>query len=203
MGDLKHLSDEELIYWLNESNVLAFNEIYNRYWMKLLAQATYDLQNESEAEECVQDVFVKIWNNRATLSLRFKLSTYLYRAIKNQIINVLEKRYAKRNQLLPLPADLDVGSVLSADSVLLEKELLAALEAAVAALPEKCGVVYRMSRFEGKTNQEIARELGISEKTVEGHVTKAIKDIREGLDGPAFACICLYLELTHHTHFLN
>lgn len=203
MVDLKLSSDEELIYLLNESNILAFNEIYGRYWMKLLAQATYGLQNEAEAEECVQDVFVKIWNNRASLSLKFKLSTYLFRAIKNQVINVLEKRYALRNQLVPLSQEADVSSAISADAGLLEKELLAALEAAVAALPEKCGIVYRKSRFEGKTNQEIAQEMGISEKTVEGHITKAIKEIREGLDGPAFACFFLYLELTRHTHLLN
>ncbi|BAV06958.1 RNA polymerase, sigma subunit, ECF family [Filimonas lacunae] len=203
MRDLQHLSDEELVHFLNEGNEWAFSEIYNRYWMKLLAQATYDLQNEAEAEECVQDVFVKIWKNRASLTLRYQLSTYLYRAIKNQAINVLEARYAKRNQLLPLPAHVPGGAAPSADAALLEKELMAALEAAIAALPEKCAVVYRMSRLEGKNNQQIASELGIAEKTVEGHITKAIKGIREGLDGPAFACFFVCFELSHHTHLLH
>jgi len=182
MGNLNKLGDGELIDMLNESNEKAFKEIYDRYWTKLLAQATYDLQNEAEAEECVQDVFVKIWNNRKSLSIRYKLSTYLYRAIKNQVINTLEKRYAKRNQLSSYPADSTVSMEPAADAAMLEKELLTALEAAIDALPEKCSIVYRMSRIEGQNNQKIAAQLGIAEKTVEGHLTRAIKDIRSNLD---------------------
>jgi RNA polymerase sigma-70 factor (ECF subfamily) len=170
-------TDEELILRLNESDENALREIYSRYWNKLIAQARWDLHDEVEAEDCIQEVFIKLWNCRHGLTLKHKLSTYLYRAVKNQTINILEKRYARKNQL---PVNglqaIDLFSP-AADESLLEKEMLRVLEAAIEALPEKCSRIYRMSRMEGKSNKEIAAQLDIAEKTVEGHITRAIKQV--------------------------
>lgn len=172
-------------------------EIYDRYWDKLLAVAVNRLSIEQEAEECVQDVFLSLWRRREGLVLRHELSTYLWVAVKYQVINRLDKRYAKRNfQTTEL---VDQISVPSPEVYLLEKELMKRIEATVAQLPGKCRMVYRMSREEGKSNKEIAAELNLSEKTVEGHVTRALKDIRTNLTlaVPAFM-ICSILNDIHH-----
>lgn len=194
MSSLKKLSDDELICRLNASDEKAFGEIYNRYWSKLLSQATYDLRHSAEAEECVQDVFIKLWNNRQSLSLHYKLSTYLYRAVKNQVINTLEKRYALKNTVPSIQTNKTESFAPLPDALLIEKELLAALEKAIAALPEKCAVIYKMSRVDGKTNREISAELGIAEKTVEGHITRAIKQVSGSLSGStALSFLTFYL----------
>lgn len=177
MGVLKRLTDDELIRLVNASDEKAFNEVYDRYATKLLAQATYDLRNADEAEECVHDVFIKLWRNRANLNLQYRLSTYLYRAVKNQVINTLEKRHTLRNNLESTNINMQHDFAPSADALLIEKEMLAAMEAAIDLLPDKCAAVYRLSRLEQRSNREISLELGIAEKTVEGHITRAIKNI--------------------------
>lgn len=177
MGNLSKYSDEELILMLSESNEKALREIYDRYWTKLIAQARWDLHDEVEAEDCIQEVFIKLWNCRQGLTLKHKLSTYLYRAVKNQTINMLEKRYARKNQV-PVNAMQTVQLFSpAADESLLEKEMLQILESAIEALPEKCSRIYKMSRMDGKSNKEIAEKLDIAEKTVEGHITRAIKQV--------------------------
>ena len=121
----------------------------------------------------MQDVFLSLWKRREGLVLKHELSTYLWIAVKYQVINRLDKRYARRNfQTTEL---VDEISVPSPEVYLLEKELMKRIEATVTQLPEKCRVIYRMSREEGKSNKEIAAELNLSEKTVEGHVTRALK----------------------------
>jgi RNA polymerase sigma-70 factor (ECF subfamily) len=177
MGNLKELKDEELILLLNQSDERALVEIYNRYWNKLLAQARWDLRNEADAEDCIQELFIKLWNCRTGLTLRYKLSTYLYRAVKNQTINMLAKRNSKRNNIVFEEATGMEIFAPSADSSLLEKEMLQILEAAIDALPDKCSKIYRMSRIDGQSNKEIAKQLDVAEKTVEGHITRAIKQV--------------------------
>jgi len=177
MGNLKELKDEELILLLNESDERALVEIYNRYWNKLLAQARWDLRDEADAEDCIQELFIKLWNCRTGLTLRYKLSTYLYRAVKNQTINVLAKRNSKRNNIVFEEATGIELFAPSADSSMLEKEMLQILENAIDALPDKCSKIYRMSRIDGQSNKEIARQMDVAEKTVEGHITRAIKHV--------------------------
>jgi len=176
-------TDHELIALLKQDDLVAFTEIYNRYWDKLLAVAVNRLFIEVEAEECVQDVFLSLWHRRETITLKYSLSTYLWVAVKYQVINRLSSRNAKKYlKTTELRDEFIVGS---ADEALLEKELIERIEHSVQELPEKCRMVYRLSREEGKSNKEIARELNISEKTVEGHMTRAIKDIRTNLSSVA------------------
>jgi RNA polymerase sigma-70 factor (ECF subfamily) len=191
MKEFKKLTDDELIRLINVSNEKAFNEIYDRYWSKLLAQATYDLKNSDEAAECVQDVFVKLWHNRVNISLNHRLSTYLYRAVKNQVINTLEKRYTLRNNVARIIKIAD-NFVPSADTSLIERELLAALESAIDTLPDKCASVYRLSRNEHKANREISVQLEISEKTVEAHITRALKHISNVVMGSSLTSVMFF-----------
>ncbi|WP_188505785.1 RNA polymerase sigma-70 factor [Parapedobacter pyrenivorans] len=187
METLKNLSDTELIHLLNRDHRGAFTEIYTRYWDKLLAVCINRLGDEQEAEECVQDVFTSLWLRRADVVVKHTLNTYLGAAIKYQVIKRLDLRYLKRTQLAGEVTD--ESTVDSPELALFEKELMARIETTVQALPEKCRMVYRLSRDEGKSNKEIAAELGISEKTVEGHITRALSDIRNNLSAVAPAII--------------
>lgn len=175
----KDLPDSELITLLNQDSQAAFTEIYERYWDKLLAVSVNRLGDAQEAEECVQDVFTSLWLRRTCFTVRHTLSTYLGAAIKYQVIKRLDERYLRHRH--EAERQHSAGREPSPETLLLEQELMERIEATVCALPEKCQMVYRMSREEGKSNKKIAEEMRISEKTVEGHITRALTDIRNNL----------------------
>ncbi len=191
MRTLKDLSDIELIQLLNGGHQGAFTEIYRRYWDRLLAVGVNRLGDEQEAEECVQDVFTSLWTRRAEVAVKHTLNTYLGAAIKYQVIKRLDGRYQRRMRAVVEP--MGERTADSPELALFEKELLERIEATVRALPDRCSMVYRMSREDGKSNKEIATELGISEKTVEGHITRALTDIRNNLDVVVPAVVASHL----------
>lgn len=176
-------SDQELLLLIGENSERAMTEIFDRYWDKLLAVALNRLDNLEEAEECVQDVFLKLWKLRATIELKYTLYTYLSAAVRYRVIDLLDKQYRKLQYAPEMLSEMqnETSSALSSDRYLLEKELIEQIEASVKLLPEKCQMVYRMSREDGKSHKQIAAQLNISEKTVQAHLTKAIKDIRNNL----------------------
>jgi RNA polymerase sigma-70 factor (family 1) len=183
--------DEELLDAMRSDDERALAKLYDRYWMRLLSVAMNRLDHEMEAEECVQDVFIGIWRNRKSLTITHTLGAYLAVAIKNQVMNRLAKRYTKKYNPQPSTEEF---AYETADSRLLEQDLSMMVESAIAQLPEKCQLVYRMSRIEGKSNKAIAGELDLSEKTVEGHITKAIHLIRKRLSSDAPLVIWTIME---------
>lgn len=181
-------NDQELAALVKKGDQTAFSEIYERYWDKIYLLAANALDNLEEAEECVQDIFCSLWLRRETFQLQYSLYTYLAVAVKYRVINILDREYRKRRRMAQSAHVQAEVYAPSAETLLLEKELMAKLEASVASLPEKCRIVFKMSRQEGKSHKQIAEELNISEKTVNNHLTKAIRDLSKGLSKgtPAF-----------------
>lgn len=183
------LSDEELFLLIRSGEEAAFSEIYNRYWKKLLTVAINKTDgNVEEAEEIVQDIFVSLWKRRDQLELSSNLGNYLaasvkYRVIKNLARKDLRRRYESENPHIFSTSDNSTQDWLDFE------ELQSRLEALVAALPERCQLIYRMSRENGYSQKEIAGELSISEKTVEAHLGKALKSLRNGLYSLKLAAI--------------
>lgn len=174
------LDDNELLRLLQLENGAAFTEIYNRWWDKIYSIAANKLHNLTEAEEVVQDIFLEIWNRRKTLQVTTSLPAYLATAVKYKVINILAERnrqlrYQQHAAQTGNPMDL------STEQWLRFEELQDRLAAAVTALPEKCRLVFQLSREEGLSHKEIADKVGISEKTVEAHLTKALRTLRTEL----------------------
>lgn len=188
----KPYTDQQLLDLIRTDDRGAFTELYNRYWDKTYAVALHRLDDEHEAEEVVQEVFLSIWLRRATLQLTHTVATYLAVAVKYKVINHLAKQYRRQLQ----HDELTMTSPIVADSTadwLHEKELRQLLEKTVSQLPEKCRIVFLLSRDENKTYAEIAAELNISQKTVEAHMSKALRELREtlGVSAPVLAFILL------------
>ena len=181
MKPYKDISDGELVQLIQSDDQMALSELFDRYWDKLFVVATHRLNNAEIAEECVQDVFVSLWQRRKGLELKYSVGTYFAVAIKYRVINQMDKSYRIKNKLARAAAAAEPDFTPPADQLLLEKELLSQIEAAIEKLPEKCRIVFKKSREEGKTYKQIGTELGISEKTVEAHMSKAIKDLRGDL----------------------
>lgn len=173
------LPDSELIVLLKQDDRSAFTEIYNRYWKKLFAVAGQKVFELEEAREIVQHIFISLWERRASLHIEGSLSAYLSVSVKYRIINSLDKHYIRKQYLDNLPPVSEIDN--STQEWLEFEELKERLAALVADLPEKCRLVFTMSREQGLSQKEIARELDIAEKTVEAHLGKAIKTLKTGL----------------------
>ncbi|MCU0470905.1 MAG: RNA polymerase sigma-70 factor [Arcicella sp.] len=167
-------SDDELISLLStEKGSIAFDEIYERYWEKLLRMAIFKTNHKEAAEEIVQELFTSLWEKRRNVVIN-NLENYLFVALKYLIINYLKAKIKDTN--LIDSEGLEIASNLH-ESMTAEA-LQSAIKKAVSLLPDKTQVIFHLSRFEEKSHKEIASELDISEKSVEYHITQALKFLR-------------------------
>lgn len=180
MRDYEKLSDDDLAGLLKKGNITAFEEIYNRYWSRLYSAAYKRLRSREVCQEIVQDLFTSFWLGRKEFQLRASLESYLYVAVRYKVFNHLEKELVRRNYRSTLPAPALLADNSTEESIFL-KDLNHQLEEELGQLPEKCRQVFELSRREQKSNREIALELNISEKTVENHITKALRILRTSL----------------------
>ena len=182
MAHYTQYQDRELVQLLRSGDERVLIEIYNRYWDKMLVVALNRLRNQEEAEECVQDVFYKLWKLREDLELtKLELANYLARAIRNQAFNILDKRHRERLKSENYKPELDIN-LLSPERTLIIRELQEQIDKSINALPPQCQLVFKLSRQEGLSNKEIAESLSLSENTVKSHLKKANRDIRGNME---------------------
>lgn len=176
------LSDVELLTLLREGRHAAFEEIYNRYWKKLYTLAANKLEDFSEAEDIVQQLFVSIWERREELEVVSTLSSYLAVAVKYRVYKALA-RISKTMHYGDDQANEAALDVLddSTQQWLEFNEVKQRLSMLVDSLPEKCRLVYQLSREQGLSQKQVAEELDISEKTVKNHMNRAYKTLKTGL----------------------
>ncbi len=170
-------TDEQLLSLLKHSEEKAFTEIYNRYWDKLLAIAFNHTRNKSVAKDIVQNLFVGLWNRRDQLQVD-SLEHYLATAIK---FAVFKEYYRKQKREAGLIAKLTVSEEVDIEEQVNAKFLEQYIYGIVEQLPPKCRLVFKYSRVRHLNIREIANEMGIAQKTVEAHLTKALKTIRQEL----------------------
>lgn len=179
MKIFKAYSDEGLLKLLKQQELGAFEEIYLRYWKKLYSAAYKRVQSREVAEELVQDIFTSLWMKRDILSVE-TLSAYLFSAIKYKVINYLEKEMSRR-----VYAEVQLGSVVSGvnstEEEVLLNELNRALEEEIQKLPPKRQQIFKMSRQDHLSIKQVASTLGISEKTAENQLGKALKVLKVNL----------------------
>jgi RNA polymerase sigma-70 factor (ECF subfamily) len=180
MTAYKTFSDIALVAALKQDDKAAFAEIYERYWDKLFSVAAHKLEQLEDAEEVVQNIFISLWNRRLSLNITGSLNNYLAVSAKYRVIKMLEKKLNQKKYTNSLGNERLLDD--STQEWLEFMELKGQLEQLITGLPEKCQLVYRLSREQGFSQKEIAGQLGISEKTVEAHLGKAIKTIRTGLN---------------------
>ena len=182
-------TDKELVQHLRKHNDKnAFEELYNRYWEKLLIQALLKLNSEYEAEEVVQDVFLNLWRRRKTIEIKYTFHTYIASCVKYEILNKLAQRKKEIKLKSQTITHLSEESNTTEESINYAA-LVAQIEETVKALPEKCQLVYRMSREEGLSQKQIAEQLKISQKTIETHINKALKAIRSSIKSALFSIL--------------
>ena len=179
MKNFKAYSDEGLVKLLKQQELGAFEEIYMRYWKKLYSSAYKRVQSREVSEEIVQDIFTALWINRHTVNVE-NLSAYLFSATKYKVINHLEKVISRRLYAQTQLNSLDPVENSTEETVYLN-ELNLALEKEIQKLPPKRQQIFKLSRQGHLSIKQVASHLGISEKTAENQLGKALKVLKVNL----------------------
>jgi len=176
MPDQTNYNERELLEDLRKGCVEAFEQIFKYHWHRLYVLAKVKLRSHEEAEEVIQNIFSILWEKRETLLIN-NLSFYLQAAVKNRILNLIrskiseEKYWSYYRTFIPQHQNVT-------ENVVCFEDLNGAVEEAVNLLPEKSREVFKLSRMEGRSNAEIANLLHLSEKSIEYHLTKSLRELR-------------------------
>jgi RNA polymerase sigma-70 factor (ECF subfamily) len=180
MNLINGIEERKLILRLSEGDKTAFEILFRHYYPGLVIYASKFVQDRSEAEEIVQEFFIRLWEKHHKIKSSSTLKSYVFQSVKNSSLNfirdkkvslpIIEELVQRSNTELIFNPDLYVAS-----------ELQQKIESAVNGLPEKCREVFLMSRFRNMKNDEIAQELNISKRTVETHISNAIKVLKSEL----------------------
>lgn len=188
ISSLSNLSDQQLLKLVKADNNLAFHGIYNRYWKRLLTYTTKILNDQSLAEDVLQDVFTKLWLNRHEVKIE-NLESYLFVAVKNKSISLFRKV-----KFTPLDEDIIENLLphnIEADASLISNELEAGIFETIKKLPKRCRDIFYLSKFKNYSNEEIAQYYNISRRTVENQLYIAVKHLRLNLS-KAISIIIFY-----------
>lgn len=171
-------TDEQLIKHLSGGASEALDELFRRHYVDLCRVAKRFVKSESESEDIVQELFVALWEKRDTLPELDAVGPYLRRSTRNRSLNFLRDR-----RRIPVD-DGEVPDTQAADlapSDMETSELRNRIDGAINRLPERCRLVFTMSKVEEMSHREIAQSLDISTKTVENQMTRAYRYLREWL----------------------
>ena len=155
----------------------AFEAVFKTHFKRLYAYAFTIVKEEMAAEEMVQNVFYKIWEKKGRVSITSSVTAYLYRSVYHESLNYLKHQKVKAAYQAHATSE-GIHQWDSATSRMHLSELEQNLNRALAELPEQCRTIFQMSRFEELKYQEIADRLGLSIKTVENQMGKALKILR-------------------------
>ncbi|HEY4215495.1 MAG TPA: RNA polymerase sigma-70 factor [Gemmatimonadaceae bacterium] len=173
------MDDRALLDRLRSGDQNAFDAIFREHYAHLVTFAQGVLRDRTAAEDAAQDVMLELWRRRADLIIQESLRAYLLRATRNRALNQLRHAKVQRNAEPQLAGENSISATGSGK--LVAAELRDALTAAVAELPPACREVFQLSRAQGLRYAEIASTLGISVKTVESQMGKALRHLRSRL----------------------
>ncbi|HTN35876.1 MAG TPA: sigma-70 family RNA polymerase sigma factor [Arachidicoccus sp.] len=185
MKDWQKYSDAALLDYIALDDAGAFQEVFRRYWEKLYGVAYNRLKSSQAAEDVVQEVLSLLWIRRKESAIQH-LGKYLTTAVKYCVfyeIRKIQQRSAQEQNYAQMGAGALVRQLTPADELLF-KAFVQELELEKGKLPEKCRLVFHYSRELGLSNKEIAEKLKLSPKTVEAHISRAIRQLRTTFKGP-------------------
>ncbi len=173
------LTDFDLLLLLKSGDHSAYAEIYDRYQGLLYVFAYKRLKDREEAKDCIHELFMKLWSDREVISSEINLPAYLYTALRNRIINIINRqkvagRYVESFQNFAT----QVNENNTTDHLLRHNDLNTFIEHEIANLHPRMRMVFELSRKANLSRSEIAAELAISEETVKSHIHGALKILK-------------------------
>jgi RNA polymerase sigma-70 factor, ECF subfamily len=174
------ISNIEIIERIRKGDVKQFESLFRSSYVSLVRYARTLIKDQDTAEEIVQDFFFRIWKDREKIKIESSFNGYLFRSVHNRCLHQIE-----HNRVIERHAEemayLQSENMENPSDILTYKELQAKIFRILEKLPERCGNIFYMSRFEGLKYNEIAEKLSVSVKTVESNMGRALKEFRKEL----------------------
>lgn len=171
---MEQTDDILLLKLIKRGDQIAFQHLFYEYVDSLERFIMYYIHDREKAQELVLDIFTYVWEHRETLEIRLTMKAYLFQSAKNKAFT-----YIRDKKTFFYIEDMSFSDAGKNDDYQVElDELNSLIQEAVTLLPAKCKEIFKKSREENLTNKEIANSLNISEKTVEGQITIALKKIK-------------------------
>ena len=179
-------NESEILRQLKLGDKQAYERLFQQHYRNLVLYAKKFVLETEIARDLVQDVFFYVWEKREKLSVDKSMSSYLFRAVHNACINHLKRESTKSNYLKNFLLNLNEGAIASHKSqdvheLFVHKDLSERIDAVIDDLPEQCRNIFRLSRYRGLKNKEIAEIYSISPRTVETQIYRALKVLKENL----------------------
>ena len=174
-------SDKEIEDALKSDKEEVFFFFFKTLFPPLVNYAIRFLNERELAKEVVQECFIAVWNRRKSLKITTSITSYLYTATRNRCINHLKSKYHQHKEATEQGEDIMMVSDTKADDMLHESDLSTILQQSIAGLNEKTRIFFNLSRENELSYKEISEKMSVSVKTVEFHISSALKQIREDL----------------------
>ena len=176
-----HQDEKEILSELLDGSEYALEQIYRLYSPRLFARLLKLVKSESQAEEILQDVFLKIWENRRSIDPEKSFRSFLFKIAENKVYDFFRKVTRDKNMEARL-ISLSTANHSIIESFMSGDENLTILQKAIEDLPPQRQQVFRLCKLEGKSYKEVSEMLGISVSTISDHIVKGTKSIRGYFD---------------------
>lgn len=167
------MTDEDLLKAIQAGDEVAFKIMYDKYYRMLCYSAYKTYPDEHKSKDFAQEVFLDLWRKRDSINIHTSIAAYLKRAVINKSIDFIRAQRFNFGDTAELEYQAEMPEESSE-----QDELKALIHKTAEQLPERCRLIFFMSRFENLSHKEIAANLEISEKTIENQITKALKILR-------------------------
>ncbi|MDN3588059.1 RNA polymerase sigma-70 factor [Pedobacter aquatilis] len=181
MSRIKSLPDSELVYLLREDNHSAYTELYNRYHYLLIIFAYKKLHDEEKVKDLVQELFTNLWDNRRQLPVPENCAAYLYKSLRNRILNSIASEKTAERYTEFLQTHLKQNYSVPADHHIRTQQLQEYIDKQINLLPKKMRKIFELSRTNHYTHKEIAQTLETSEYNVTKQISNALKILKTKL----------------------
>lgn len=200
-------SDQEILLRLQRGDRDIYEDLFNHHYKSLVLYAKKFVMETEIARDLVQDVFIYLWAKRQTINIDKSITSYLFRSVRNACINYLKRESYKESYINHFLININNGNtqhVLSEDvhELAVVNDLSAKIEVIVEGLPEQCRNIFRMSRFRGLKNREIAEIYSISTRTVETQIYRALKVLKENLQPYLAHASCFFILIVKNFLYL-
>jgi RNA polymerase sigma-70 factor (family 1) len=194
-GGNRDIEDQVIWKALKEGDTASFEQLYKYYGKRIhiICTKRFFLSNE-DAEEVIQDTFLKIWKNRDHLDVTLSIHAYVFTIARSIILNNLRKNataVAYKNYLILKPDNFNTNTADHVDYMDLEKNLQKLLDD----LPPQQKSIFILSKFHDLSNDEIAKKLNLSKRTVENQLYRALKIVKENLKSYKIHILLLMLSI--------
>lgn len=186
------MDDKNLLKKVNRKDEQAWRVFFRSYYDSLFHHALRILEDEKEAEDVVQELFIALWNNGIMLGENDSLSGYLYRAVTNRCLNRIRDQKRMNEHLAKWKEEAEGEASEAEFASAVREEVMRRLLELIELLPEGRKTILKMS-MEGKSGEEIARQLGVSITTVKQQKYRAYRFLRDNM-GESWVVACLLLE---------